>query len=403
MSEALLPAEKALALIHQSVTPGGSENRPLLETPGFVLDEEIRADRDLPPFYRSQVDGYALRTEEFLSGRREFRVVGTIYAGESSSLTYAPGTSVKIMTGGALPEGWDAVVKRENVELRGEEVHIPRESMEEWFNVSRQGEDSRQGDLLAAPPRAVDAALLAVAASVGKSTLRVKRKPTMALITTGDEIISVENTPSPVQIRDANTYSLQTLMGHYGIHPLFVERVGDDREALRQAMSKGLQADILLLTGGVSMGDTDYVPALLEELGVKKVFHRLKVKPGRPIWFGKGREGNAVFGLPGNPMSCMAGFKIFVEPYLRRFMSLPLQEPLLLPLARDKRKKHDLEEYAIARVEETEEGSRLVHVEHHGSGDFVSILQSTGLLVHPAEQPLLAKGEKARFYYWRAP
>jgi molybdopterin molybdotransferase len=248
---------------------------------------------------------------------------------------------------------------------------------------------------------AVDPSLVPIAASLGKGRLNVYRAPSIALITTGDEVVRPDQTPLDHQIRDSNSSSIEALLKNFDITLRTKRLVPDSRPIIREAIERGLESDLLIITGGVSMGVADYVPQILSELGVRKVFHKVRVKPGFPLWFGRSANGGAVFGLPGNPVSSQVACRIFVSAYIRRFMGFPDEVPLRLPLAKSKSKKHDREEYAQARLILKEGRTMIEPIRHNGSGDFIHLLGSSGVMVHPAGSPELREGEAVEFHFWR--
>ena len=408
-----LSVTEALQKIDENSQEGKIINKNLTDAMNHVLSQEIKADRDLPPFNRSAVDGYAIRSED-LNGYildtggnpradvKEFNILGTVLAGSHNTFAVKKDDCVHIMTGAAVPDGFDAVVKVEVSHGENGKVRFDKTSVEPWSNISRRGEDAKKGDTLVKPGMFVDPSMVHIAAACGINSLRVKEKPSVSLVTTGDELVSIEETPLPHQIRDSSSYSIEILLKDYEMSFRTRIRARDIEKEIHTAIKEGLKSDILIVTGGVSMGVTDFVPEIFDRLGVKQIFHKVKIKPGYPIWFGKSKNGCAVFGLPGNPVSTQIGFKVFVEPYIRKFMGMQPQEPVFLPLISDKTKKHDREEYAQAKIVNKDGKSFIQPIKHHGSGDFVNLLGSNGLMIHPADVKTIREGEYAAFLYWRS-
>lgn len=368
---------------------------PLEKVRGLVLAEDLRADRDLPPFNRSAMDGFAITADDIKQRKiEEFRVLGTIHAGSALEVRMETGGCVRIMTGAPLPEGADAVIRVEDSVVREDRVRFEGVAVSPWLNVARRGEDTQAGRLLVPSGRVCDFAAMAVAASCGYGRLQVFDRPRVSVIVTGDEIVHVDESPLPHQIRDCNSYSMLSLLQGFGIEPTML-RARDDREILRQAIERGLAGDLLILTGGVSMGDLDFVPEILGAAGVERLFHKVRIRPGKPIWAGAGRK-CMVFGLPGNPFSCQVGFMVFVADFIRRFMGLSALVRQRLPLGELKRKSHGFEEYFRCVVQD----GRVYPLKHQGSGDFVSTLAADGLGVQPEDCAELAEGAEVDYITW---
>jgi molybdopterin molybdotransferase len=235
-------------------------------------------------------------------------------------------------------------------------------------------------------------------ASLGKAFIKVYRKPNVAIISTGNEIKKVSEAILPYHIRDSNTYSTTGFFYNYHITPAYKEIIPDDKEKLRAGIEKALEADILILSGGVSMGDADFIPEILQELGVKKIFHKIQIKPGKPLWFGK-TESTVVFALPGNPFSVQVAFKIFIEPYLRACMGMKQIIPLKLPIAGNKKKKTSFDEYFPCKISSLNQ-TRIQSVAFNGSGDIRAAIESDGIALHPSAQGDISEGEFMEFLFW---
>lgn len=366
---------------------------------GRILAEDVVADRDIPPFHRAAVDGYAIRIEEMQAGE-SFEILGTLRAGSGEIFETKKGGALFIMTGAPVPEDYNAIIKVEEASVDGDRVSFDREPPSLWSNIARRGEDAPAGSVVVKAGTRIDTSSLPILAAVGKTELLVYAKPVVTLITSGDEVVPAGTSPLDHQIRDSSSYSIGNLLRLNGAGEIRKRRVEDNPDLLLGAIQEGLKSDFLLITGGVSMGVTDVIPELLEKAGVKKVFHRIKVKPGKPLYFGKTDGGTLVFGLPGNPVSSQVGLKMFVEPAIRRWSGKVPRRPLVLPLAEEKKKKHDLEEFTQVRIVEKDGASALLPFKHHGSGDFVNLSGADGLMVHPADETLIPGGKMVEFYPW---
>src|SRR5580765_3281431 len=300
-----------------------SDSVALLEAAGRVLSEPILADRDLPPFPRSTRDGYAVRAAEVADTPATLTLIGEIRAGESPSTILSQigaGQAAAIMTGAPVPFGADAVVMIEYTEQQGAQVKINR-GVAPGENVVPAGAEARQGGILVAGGQLLNDAAIALAASAGAARMKVYKRPRVAVLTTGDEIVKVDAQPGPTQIRNSNSYSLTVQIRESGGEHLLLGIAPDEPQRLRSLIEEGLTADLLVLTGGVSMGRYDLVEQVLEDLKAEFFFTGAKIQPGRPVVFGKcanARDGKGTyfFGLPGNPVSTMVTFELFVQPML---------------------------------------------------------------------------------------
>jgi molybdopterin molybdotransferase len=306
----LLSIDEALALVLQHSVPLEAESVPLARAAGRVLAEAARSSIDLPPFSASAMDGFALRaagTPATLS------VVAQVTAGLPATRPVEAGEAMSIMTGGVVPDGADAVVPVEVVELAGDAVTVP--VVAQGDNVRPRGGDLRAGDVVVAAGERLGAAQLGALAAAGVTELRCTRVPRVAVVVTGSELRAPGEPLAPGEIYESNGLILETQLGSVGADVVRMPPVEDDEAATRAAIERGLEADVLVTTGGVSVGEYDLVRAAERELGVEEIFWRVSIRPGKPIAFGvRGRT--LVFGLPGNPVSSLVGFELFVRPAL---------------------------------------------------------------------------------------
>ena len=301
------------------ITAPQSETVGLLSSLGRVLAEAVPADRDLPPFRRSTRDGYAVGAADLQNTPATLRIIGQIKAGGTFGGSVGSGEAVEIMTGAAVPDGADAVIMVEYTSASGNEVEI-RRGVAPGENVVPSGAEARARDVLLNPGTRIRPAQIALAAAVGRANLAVYRKPRVAVLSTGDELVDVSKTPAPHQIRNSNTYSLCAQVTQAGGDPLQLPVAPDEERKLTTLIHAGLEAaDLLLLSGGVSMGKFDLVEQALNKLGAQFFFTGALIQPGRPVVFGEVRRNSRVipfFGLPGNPVSVMTTFDLFVRPVL---------------------------------------------------------------------------------------
>ncbi len=374
----------------------GKEQLELLAAAGRVLAEPVHADRDFPPFPRAARDGYAVRAADLIQLPAELDVVAEIRAGaapEELPERLAAKQAAAIMTGAACPPGADAVVMVEYSRRHEERVEITR-AVQPGENIVPAGSEAKKDQLLLSPGTRLDEAAIAVAASVGKSQLQVYRKRGIAVLATGDEVVEVETKPGPNQIRNSNSYSLAAQVQAIGAEPLLLPIAPDEPHRLRALIEKGLQSDLLLLAGGVSMGKYDLVEQVLSELGAEFFFTGAQIQPGRPLVFGRVRD-KYFFGLPGNPVSTMVTFELFARPVIEALMGLK-PRPLAFLHARLKsevKTKTGLKRFLPAIVSGEFENAQVELAGWHGSGDIAATARSNCYLVIPEDRERIAAGE----------
>lgn len=359
-------------------TPLGS---PLLV--GAVLATDITADRDAPPFDKSLRDGYAVRSADQFDA--ELRVVEEVPAGTIPTEQVGPGECTRIFTGAPIPLGADAVVMHEDTNSTGDRVrvlHTPRTG--QW--IYRRGAEMRAGEVVLPAGSLVAPAGVGVMASVGRTHVDVIGDPSVAIIATGDELVGVGEAPGPGQIRNSNGPMLTALSGRAGAHGIDYRIARDTRESLRDSIGAALDfASVVLIAGGVSAGKFDLVPGVLEELGVTAHFHKVRMKPGKPLLFGT-RGDTLVFGLPGNPVSALVCFELFVRPALRKLAGHadPGPRTATLPLAAPVAEVNDRPTYRPAVLEPAAVGWAVRPLEGGSAPDLRGMAPADALLVLPA-------------------
>ncbi|MBO9699328.1 MAG: molybdopterin molybdotransferase MoeA [Sporocytophaga sp.] len=396
----MLTVAEARNLILQQSRSFGTETILLSEAYDRVLAEDIYADRDYPPFNRSAMDGYALQLKD-IEKYTEFKLVAEMLAGESIKILTEEGTCIKIMTGAPVPEGANLVIRVEDSELNNDIVKFKSLSSKIWQNIALQGEDAKIGELVLKRSTIINASTSGLLASLGRNNVTVCSLPKVSIVSTGNEIKAVGDSVLPHQIRDSNSYTIASFFQHYNIDIASRKLVSDRKEEIKHAIESSKDMDILILSGGVSMGDADFVPEVLNECGVKTIFHKVQIKPGKPLWFGIRDNQTVVFALPGNPVSCQVAFKVFIEPFLRACFGLPLCQTIKLAMTSDRRKKSSFEEYFPCILAPFGLTTGLQQIKNNGSGDFTSITRSSGLAVHPAEIEQLKEGDVVEFIPWK--
>jgi molybdopterin molybdotransferase len=315
----LMSADDALARILAGVPALPAVETPLLDALGLVLAEDVVADRDVPPFRNSAMDGYAVRGQDVASAPVELRVVGEVAAGGFPDRDVAPGEAMRIMTGAPMPDGADTVVRVEDTDNASDVVTIAAATPQ--GTATRQaGEDLRRGETVLTNGTVLRAAEIGLLASVGRPRVSVRKRPRVAVFSTGDEIVDLDSPLERGQIRDSNRYTLASAIRASGAEPWVRGIVRDSPDALRAALRDAIAADAIVTSGGVSVGDHDHLKPVLSELGTID-FWAIAIRPGRPLAFGELRDGARrvpIFGLPGNTVSALLTFEIFVRPALLR-------------------------------------------------------------------------------------
>ena len=386
--------EKIIAAIRAMRGPLTTETIELTRSCGRVLAQPITADRDYPPFDRSIRDGFAVRAEDAVPGAT-LRCIGEIKAGSGFDGVVGPGECAQIMTGAAVPAGADAVVMIEHVSIDGERIMLSRPATRGQSIVAR-GKEARAGQRLLAPGTRLGYAEMALAGQVGRYKVNVYTRPRAAILSTGDEVVDVSATPGPLQVRNGNSIALQTLAELTGAESESLGNAPDEKKELRRRIERGLEANLLIISGGVSMGKYDLVEIVLGELGTQFVFDSVAIRPGRPAVFGICR-GKPVFGLPGNPVSTMVTFELFVVPAID---ILSGAEPRPLPIFRARlahalNERSELTHFLPARVHSVRGEPEVSALPWQGSGDVVAMAESNAFLVVSPEKLQWEAGEMA--------
>jgi len=360
---------------------------------GRVLAEQIFADRDYPPFNRATMDGYAISSKDWEQGTKIYTVKEVLFAGQRYQKEILSGECYKIMTGAALPPGADVVIRREDATAENDQVKFNVEKIKPFQNIAKKGEDIKADICIIDQNTICTPSVIALLASVGKAEIKVEKLPNVALFTTGDEVVEPAQPVSDVQIRNSNQYLLKSLLKEWQIKPAIYKHIPDDQAKLKQEIGIALNADLIILCGGVSMGDADYVPGILEDLGVKKLFYKVSIKPGKPIWCGQLPSGGLVFALPGNPFSCHVTFKLFVEHYLKTCFGLPKKDWPMLLLSAQKPKKTAFDEFFPVIADQ-----QVTPVLFNSSGDVKAALKANAIALHPAASQDLEAGNLVAFH-----
>ena len=373
----------------------GKELSELLDSYGRVLAEPIAADRDVPPFPRATRDGYAVRSADLAQLPAMLQVSGEIRAGAKAEelMEVEAGTAVGIMTGAPVPAGADAVVMIEHTEERGESVLLTK-PVGAGDNVVPAGAEARRGQRLLSTGTRLDSASLALAASAGRARVLVYSKPRVAILATGDELVDVDVPPGPTQIRNSNSYSLAAHVKTAGGEPVMLPIAPDEPNRLKELIEEGFESDLLLISGGVSMGKYDLVEQTLAEFDADFFFTGALIQPGKPIVFGRSAANKYFFGLPGNPVSTLVTFQLFVEPVIQALAGSKPQKLIFWRAQSSKpiKVKPGLTRFLPAMLSGEFENARVELLPWQGSGDITATAQANCFMVVPPHNGEIAAG-----------
>ncbi len=383
--------QEAWALIDEQIATAAAVSVGLQDADGLVTAEPVHASGDSPPFDKALMDGYAIRASDYAAGRREFEVLAEVTAGTTTSRAVVSGSAIRIMTGAQLPTFADCVIPVELTKLLREGVVAmdAAKARPEW-HLARRGQAIKAGDLIIAAGTVLGPAQLGSLAEMGVAQVRVIPRPTVSIVATGDELVPFDQTPGPGQIRNSNEIMLVSQARRAGATVASSTIVRDVRAELTAAIRRGLESDFLVLSGGVSAGVLDLVPSVLAECGCEQVFHGCNVKPGKPIWFGKLRAERSadarprwIFGLPGNPVSSMVCFELFVRTGIQKRRGISPARPLMQParLAAPHVSKDSRPTYFPAVISQSEQGLVARPLNWQGSFDLQTVALANGFVL----------------------
>ena len=399
----MIDFEEAFDIVLSRAEILGVKRVPLTESIGCVLAEDIKSGFDIPQFYKSAMDGYAVISEDIVKAPVNLKCVGEISAGKIYNGRLNNGECVKIMTGSPVPEGADAVVMIENTSINFETKMVEvKKPVCKWENVCLKGESVKAGDVVLKKGTILMAPEVALIASTGKKEVMVYKKPEIAILSTGNELIEPGARYEYGKIYNSNGSMICALLLSVGMSPVYLGIATDDEKSLFDKINAGLQSDMLIISGGVSMGDYDLVPVMLKKCGVEKDFHKVAIKPGKPTFFGHlGRT--LVFGLPGNPVSVFLNYSIFVKPAIDRIMgkrtSLKIDEGILISDFENKPGRKNFIPCFAKKVNNIYEVSPVRN--YHGSGDIAGLLYANGFMIVERDITRLNKDTKVEVMLWR--
>jgi molybdopterin molybdotransferase len=399
----LIKVSEAEAIILRHAFSPQAEALPLARAAGRILLEDLRADRDFPPFDRVTMDGIAICYERFAAGGRRFPIEAVQAAGMPRLRLQNAEKCIEVMTGAMLPEGADTVIRYEDLRMEAGFAEIAIDQVLFQQNLHFQGIDRKSGDVIVPRGRKIGPAEVATAATVGKAVLQVARLPRTAIVSTGDELVEVAKTPLPHQIRGSNVYALQALLWEqFRLESALFHYVDDE-----QTIAGGLTAllneyDLVILSGAVSEGKFDFVPKVLHTLGVDKLFHKVSQRPGKPFWFGQHSGKTRIFALPGNPVSSFMCACRYLLPFLRHSLCQTEHSAESAVLMQDVVFNPDLTYFIPVKVDASAGGiQRARPLPGHGSGDLANLNDADGFLELPLERAHFQAGEDFPFIRYR--
>jgi len=397
----MISVNAAIAKIAESMPQGRIEKTSLSQIDGRILAQDISSERDQPPFHRMAMDGIAIDFDEFQKGRRQFKIVGMQRAGQAQANLTDKTTCLEAMTGGVLPAGATAVIRYEDVIIENGMATIKDElTFNMLNNVHQKGSDHKAGEVVLKKGTLLRGPQLGIIAANGYAEVDVYAYPKIAVISTGDELVDLGETPLDHQIRRSNPYALRSELNCFGFTEVNMFHLEDDEQKLFTALEKILnEHDVLVLSGGVSAGKFDFLPQVFGDLKVKEVFHKVTQRPGKPLWFGVSQD-KMVFGLPGNPVSAVTCLRRYVVPTLQKQQG---KESLVshATLTEDYEFKKALTYFCPVKVEVTSEGKVLATpIKTNGSGDYGALADSDGILELDKETDLFKAGSTQKLFLW---
>lgn len=394
----MIQVKEALDTILKEIKPLPAEETDILSALERVLAEDVFAQRPNPPWDNSAMDGYALISSDISNAAdhapARLKVIYDLPAGSVPKGPVKNGTAVRIMTGAPVPDGADAVVMVENTEKGPDGTVLIRVKSRPGENIRRSGEDFKAGELVVRKGSLIRPAEVAMLATVGRAKVKVHKRPVAAIVSTGDELVDIDEAPSMGKITNSNGYTLSSLVREAGAEPLHLGIAMDTKEALLEKLREALAADCIITSGGVSVGDYDFVKDVLKEMGSEMIFWKVAIKPGKPLAFGV-IGSKPAFGLPGNPISSMVSFEQFVRPALMKMAGRKniYRRVLAASITADLRIKPGRMNFIRAELSMGKEGFTVTPLEGQGSGMILSMVKANSFIIVPADSSGYRKGD----------
>ena len=387
----MVSVEQALQIVLRSAQDFGVEEIPFIKSVGRILKEEISADRDFPPFNRVSMDGIAIDYASFRQGQKSFEIEGVQAAGSKQIKLQNSKNCIEVMTGAVLPKNANTVIRYEDVTIKNGIATINVESLNDGQNVHIKGKDGNMGDILISENTIISAAEIGVLATVGKSFVKVAKQPKVMIVSTGDELVGVDEVPLEHQIRRSNVFTLVSLLERLNISTE-TAHITDDKPILKSKIKKYLQEyDVLLFSGAVSKGKYDFLPEVFDELGVGKLFHKVAQRPGKPFFYGK-TDGCTVFGFPGNPISTFVNCLAYFYPWYYKTVALEVGAEMAV-LAEDVSFKPNLVYFLQVKLKNKQGKLIAFPIRGNGSGDLASLVNTDAFIQLPDNNIEFKKGD----------
>lgn len=390
----MITVAKAESIVSNHVRSFGTEQIALESATNRVLAESVQSDRDMPPYNRATMDGIALRFEDFLAGKHEFQIMAVQAAGQPPIKNLEAGCCVQIMTGAAVPDSADTIVPIEDIRISNKTAVLFSNDVIKGQFIHQKGVDKLKDETMLSPGQTLTPAAVSVAATMGKKTVAVSKPPRVVVISTGNELVDISRKPNNYQIRQSNNYAIQAAFTQYAVE-VDMLHLADSKAELRRGLEHCVKSyDLLIVSGGVSKGEFDYIPEILSELSVEALFHGVEQRPGKPFWFGVRNNGPTVFALPGNPVSTFLCLYKYVLPWLRDSLGMLKHPTQYAVLSKDVSFDAHLHYFQQVQLRTNSDGLfRAIPIVHNGSGDFVSLLKTDAFLELPASRKVFKKGE----------
>lgn len=395
----MVSVQQAEQIITETAASFGVETLPFEQCVGRVLAEDLKADRDLPPYDRVMMDGIAISFSGIEEGFNSFTVEGIQAAGDDPLTLSSAGACVEIMTGAVLPGLADTIIRYEDLRLEKGMAFLLVDNIFRGQNVHRRGQDRQSGVVVAKAGSLITPAVISMAASVGASKLTVQKLPRVLIVSSGDEVVDVNETPQPFQIRRSNSYAVSAALQRFGITAELLHLPDDlskTEEALRDALNN---YEVILLSGGISMGKFDHIPAALETIGVRKLFHKVQQKPGKPFWFGRHSNGTTVFAFPGNPVATFLCTYRYLLPWLASCFKIISPAPVFAKLKEHVSFAPAMQFFIPVKLAPNQAGELYADkVDNNNSGDFSGLVDADAFIELPAEEMDFYPGKAYRVW-----
>lgn len=388
----LIKVKEALEIVVNNAQNFGIEEVDFLNSCGRILKENIFADRDFPPFDRVSMDGIAISSEAFNNGQRKFNIEGIQAAGSAQLTLQNTRNCMEAMTGAVLPKNADAVIQYELLTIENGTATINLEGLKSFQNIHLKGTDKKQGDLLIKENSLISPAEIGVFATVGKSTVKVAKQPKVIIVSTGNELVEVGEIPADHQIRRSNVFTMVSLLEKLYIKAETLHILDDKKVLLTKIESLLNNYDVLIFSGAVSKGKFDFIPEVLNELGVEKLFHEVKQRPGKPFWFGK-KDKKTVFAFPGNPVSTFVNCIKYFNPWYYKSVGLNFENKQQAILSEDFYFKPELTYFLQVKLNQVEGKLIATPISGKGSGDLANLADADAFLELPDDRSNFTKEE----------